>query len=1238
MKKTVALTLVMGSLAAAPAGFNAVHGTAVLSQKGSDIKITSGKSAIIHWDDFSISKGERVYFLQQDAKSKVLNRVAGHKLSRIDGKLESNGQVYLINPAGIYIGKDAKVVCAAFIASTMDVEKEAFLSDKPLSIRENLGSSIQHEGMIEATALKHEGGRVLLVAQKVEVDGKAKGDTIHILGDFISIKDNAYIDACVPMGAGEILIGGDQQGQNPAIYNAKQTHIYKGAKVIADALDCGDGGRIIYWSDGETIACGTSSARGGPHGGNGGFIEASGKEKITYRGKSDRRAPLGKVGELLIDPESNITIDGGAVSSGGSFVGGVWVPGADTGTIPIGTVGSAGTLIDELSMGDVTINTAFAGVSANPGAVTVGNTDPIGEPFTWGGNDANLTINAAGNVTLGRDITNTGQGTFAITTESNITLSSTFTLSSPSGPVVFNANQQEPATTGSFVGIQINGALETSDADILLNGRGGTTGTRFGVRTGAAGSIIASGSGNISINARSSSGALQFLDGSVIRSNSGQINCVGVGNFDGGNISGIIESTSGAINVTGTGEDDGLNFTSTSVITSTSGDITLNGQGSTTAFGSSLHAGCDVNGTITSISGDVFIQGFGGVGVSFCNGIVFGGTITNTDGDVSMIGRASEFTTGSSNNGITGSGDITSTNGLISLTGFGGAGTTFNLGLNLSGTIANENGNILLTGENPFDQGGICRGIALNTACVISNIDGDIIGSAKTLSAAGVCTGIFHLGTMDITGAGNIQFTATGGAGSGGLKLGFETGADSITRTNSGNIDITGIGGPGTGGSEGIRLFGQVATTSGAMTFNGEATGDSSGVRVISTMDPAISTTSGPITITGIASDGDDNIGVDFNATNANTILSDSGSIRVTGTGGNSGSGCHGVRLTNGGINTTDGSVTFIGTGGQGTTDNSGVVIESMGAAITSSGAGSIHLTGVAGGLTQDSHGIQISNSALITQSGTGQIAMSGTGPLQGTQSFGVLIENAPTIISGRGAAHLLRGIALANNDGVLIDMSTIDITDNGQLLIRAESDITIQSGASIAVAGNAQIIANDNLSILSAASVTAGNNLDLVCDQAFPDIPNFGASQMNIEASATITSGGELRLYTVRPSQNQLNSPLNGQIFTPGPFLVDTATETYLTYYRNGSFGGPNFNIYYKIGQNFLTIFQGQVALSQLENLLPVIQLLPFNSNCRVSNYHGGFSISGLFNIDPAFEPYSSFIFENTVFWISPR
>ena len=107
-------------------------------------------------------------------------------------------------------------------------------------------------------------------AGAVEAVGtQGTGGTVHLLGDQVGLAGTAWIDVSGSAGGGVALIGGDYQGKNSAIQNASRTYFARDARVNADALTDGNGGKVIFWSDEVTRAFGTVSARGGARSGNG---------------------------------------------------------------------------------------------------------------------------------------------------------------------------------------------------------------------------------------------------------------------------------------------------------------------------------------------------------------------------------------------------------------------------------------------------------------------------------------------------------------------------------------------------------------------------------------------------------------------------------------------------------------------------------------------------------------------------------------------------------------------------------------------------------------------------------------------------------------------------------------------------------------------------------------------------------------------------------------------------------
>jgi len=174
------------------------------------------------------------------------------------------------------------------------------------------GSRVAANGASGGNVLLQAEGGTNLVAGTVEATGSSgKGGTVQALGVRVGVIGNGVIDASGETGGGTVLVGGDYQGKNAAVQNAQRTYVGADGVIRADARTTGDGGRVIVWADCDTRFYGSISARGGAQGGDGGFVETSGKQTLAFTGSVDTRAPHGRTGTLLLDPDSITIINGG---------------------------------------------------------------------------------------------------------------------------------------------------------------------------------------------------------------------------------------------------------------------------------------------------------------------------------------------------------------------------------------------------------------------------------------------------------------------------------------------------------------------------------------------------------------------------------------------------------------------------------------------------------------------------------------------------------------------------------------------------------------------------------------------------------------------------------------------------------------------------------------------------------------------------------------------------------------
>jgi len=517
---------------------------------------TSAVRSSADWDKFSIPSGMRVDILQPSASSAMLNRVLSADPSRIYGTLSSNGQVWLINQAGIQIGPGGVIDTARFVGSTLNVRAEDFLAGRLIfqatpgagdvinqgTIKTPAGGSVylvganvsneglittpqgetllaagqtvnlldtatpgvkveitgaegnatnlgtvtaeagrigiagvlvKNSGTLNASSAVSEGGRIFLKAsQDVFVDGVGrivstgtKGGRAEVLGNRVAVMDQASIDVSGANGGGTILVGGDYQGKNPEIQNSAITYLGQDASLKADATDKGDGGKVIVWADDTTRAYGNISAKGGANGGNGGFVETSGKKYLDITGAQvNTMAPLGHMGLWLLDPENVYIVH-------------ALVPGEINATeSPLGYFlpTNAG---DNTTITDYSINSALATTSVAvttygsiPGAGGDGNIYFASDVAISksAGVAANLDFNAYGSINVQGSFTNTSAGNLRVTFNPNKDA-----FNSANGAVYTDAGQTAVFNGGAGGGMEVrvfNGHIWKNAGTVTLNG------------------------------------------------------------------------------------------------------------------------------------------------------------------------------------------------------------------------------------------------------------------------------------------------------------------------------------------------------------------------------------------------------------------------------------------------------------------------------------------------------------------------------------------------------------------------------------------------------------------------------------------------------------------------------------------------------------------------------------------------------------------------------------------------
>ncbi|MEL4897156.1 two-partner secretion domain-containing protein [Crocosphaera sp. Alani8] len=284
-----------------------------------------GNSLFHSFLEFNVAENGSVYFSNPANIQNILSRVTGSNASHILGTLGVLGKanLFLINPNGIIFGENATLdVKGSFYATTSNSiqwgedgffsaiksQRSNLLSVNPDTLFFNHAANHQGSIVNQGNLSVKSGQNITLWGNTVVNNGGliAPGGTVKLLGDRIGLLNNALIDVSHPNNAGNVLIGGDFQGQG-SVPNATYTYVDSEAIIRANSTLNGDGGKVIVWANDSTRFYGKIEAQGGLLSGNGGFIEVSGKEFLDFQGQVNTRAPNGDIGTLLLDP-TNIEV------------------------------------------------------------------------------------------------------------------------------------------------------------------------------------------------------------------------------------------------------------------------------------------------------------------------------------------------------------------------------------------------------------------------------------------------------------------------------------------------------------------------------------------------------------------------------------------------------------------------------------------------------------------------------------------------------------------------------------------------------------------------------------------------------------------------------------------------------------------------------------------------------------------------------------------------------------------
>jgi filamentous hemagglutinin family protein len=962
---------------------------------------------------------------------------------------------------------------------------------------------VSNSGSIAADGVS--GGKVTLVADTtihsgvISVRGsEGHGGEVRLLGDRIGLFGEGSIDASGATGGGTVLVGGNFQGKGPEA-NASMVYVSPNALIRADAGATGDGGKVIVWSNEETVFAGSLLARGGSTSGNGGFAEVSGKNALDFNPRQIQlTAPNGRPGELLLDPMNIIVATGGGAAHAdvSTFAA---QPGT-TQTIDPATLNAVGATVNLQATNDVTVNNAINLTTAGAGLFArAGNSINVNASITTTNGSISLSARDPGGTQTGVGTVNLNAGGTLNSTNGNISLTNNNgtspislaeainggagAVSVLSGGTIVESGAGLINTSGiltmtSVGGMTLNGAntIGTIQATNITSGNVAITNTKNPLTIG---SLNNSGGGSITVNntgalnitgtMNSGNGAMNLIStasisesgvglintgtGTLTTSSNGGLTLNGanvVGTFNATNttggpisltntanlvITGITQSAGAGVTVANTGNLS----TSGAISTAAGGNISLTATNGTETIGAAVTAGGagTVNLSATGATSDILVN----AGVSSTSGVI----TANAGRDMTISGAA--VSTGGSSNITTGRD--------LNLLATANSALLQSVGMNI-----NAAGGLKLQG-----------GTGTNISASVQSVGGNQTIAANTINllAGSIGNGNFaqilnNGGNQNITASSGISLTAGGSggvlnAGNYAQIRGFAS--QNITVGSAGLTLTAGSGGAGNTDNGAFVIQSGLAGTSQTIAVNGGGsivmTGGSSGLT-------GVGATHGSRAL--IQADGDSQQ-INFNAGGAMNL-----------TGGTAGSRAYALIQSTTGSQTVTGSPTMTLTGGasggiDGEGNFAGMFAQGGIQTITS---GNMTLNAGAGGINNFSSVNAATNNVTVN----GNLALTGGGSANGTQGGGAglggpgggttnLTLNVTGNVSVIGGSVAGAGIGSAGIAGGQIN--NIALTAGGSVTLGPGT------GAGARIGSPPSNVGGGNISVTAGGAITLNDN-----------------------------------------------------------------------------------------------------------------------------------------------------------------
>lgn len=556
---------------------------------GSELTITAPNRSVLTWQAFgsgtdTIGAADTLNYVLPSTTSSVLNIVAGGASTTIDGYVNSNGNVYILNPQGVLVGNGARFELNKLVISTSD--NPAFAS---YFFQQN-GDLPSQKGLVPAAgSVSVNSGAIFALTENITINAK----NVDIKGLVAQSGLTITADGNVNVGSqGLTYLRGNLEVTNPSGTTVLGS---AGNNLIVTETITATGGATSTFN---TVA--TANIQSKSLSVTGGAVTADrvNTAVINAAGNNVTVAAGFNVNNPVVNVTGNGTVN---VTAPGSLTANVTNTGAGT-----TTVNSTGAL----TLGKVQVETATGASFTGSSITDTTNRLFVYGPASFTATNGNVTINkgnhsfgpvsvaATGDVTLVED----AALNLNVVNAAKLTARSTdYVFQTPTTGVINSANNTITAAGNITLGNTNNvaGNYTLTGKDVAIANNGAITLAVTG------GNVAATSTGAVTLGTVVADGTLAVITPAAIaQSADTKVHAVGAASFNG---SGLTLANAGnqfgalTVDVTAAGtasitEDTTLNLASLRAATATLkslGSVITTGTANVAADTFSIIAGAD---------------------------------------------------------------------------------------------------------------------------------------------------------------------------------------------------------------------------------------------------------------------------------------------------------------------------------------------------------------------------------------------------------------------------------------------------------------------------------------------------------------------------------------------------------------------------------------------------------------------------------------------------------------------